>query len=590
MSPLTPSVGSPRVGSSPSSGGSGGSGLPPGSGLRRGATRPVRSSPLACAQRSFSAPTHPVLTDDGEEAVRRASEPNVAAPASSAAAAAAAQIAAGPSSASGEAEPDAVAETVSDPNGNSAASLATLQRTLAVLREQMEVKNWHTGAMVSVIREGGEQLDVAVGEVRPGMPMDGKALLNWMSTSKVVAVIAIAQLLERSKLGSEKERVCKYVPEFGRYGKELITIEHLLLHTAGIPYADVSMWSKMHKWDEVIATICEAKVEDGMSPGTKAAYHPYSAWFLLGEIVRRVDGRTFDVYCREEIFLPLGMPDCYVGMDESTWAQYHAAGRFAELRTITPKGKVLAKATVGTQPDEVKATVPGSNGRGPAPQLLRIFECLMLGGVGRNGTRILKQETVDMITKRRRVGMYDVVQGLLCDWSLGLFVRTGDGPQMCVPRRPALPALPFPLACVVCSPHVHVRCTRLVARAVRAATRLRRRTATAARSRRWAIAIRCTSSRWSSCATRGRGPSTTTSACATSRPPSTRTSDSRPMGRAPPPHRQHSHLPCIARAQPHCTFDFDGFRFIFGSCFCSSVKRVDTGARVEALFIYWLFS
>ena len=197
-----------------------------------------------------------------------------------------------------------------------------------------------------------------------------------------------------------------------------------------------------------------------------------------------------------------------------------------------------------------------------------------------------------MITKRRRVGMYDVVQGLLCDWSLGLFVRTGDGPQMCVPRRPALPALPFPLACVVCSPHVHVhvRCTRLVARAVRAATRLRRRTATAARSRRWAIAIRCTSSRWSSCATRGRGPSTTTSACATSRPPSTRTSDSRPMGRAPPPHRQHSHLPCIARAQPHCTFDFDGFRFIFGSCFCSSVKRVDTGARVEALFIYWLFS
>ena len=75
--------------------------------------------------------------------------------------------------------------------------------------------------------------------------------------------------------------------------------------------------------------------------------------------------------------------------------------------------------------------VPGSNGRGPATQLLRIFECLMLGGIGRDGTRILQQQTVDMITKRRRIGMYDVVQGVLCDWSLGLFVRTGDGPQMC---------------------------------------------------------------------------------------------------------------------------------------------------------------
>ena len=305
-----------------------------------------------------------------------------------------------------------------------------LSRTLAVLREQMDVKHWHSGAMVSVRRDGGEQLDVAVGEVRPGMPMDGGVMLNWMSTTKVVAVVAIGQLLERKKLESEKERVSKYVPEFGKYGKELITIEHLLFHTAGIPYADVSMWSKMHLWSEVIETICEAKVEDGMSPGTKAAYHPYSAWFLLGEIVRRVDGRTFDVYCREEIFGPLGMADCYVGMDRATYERYAAEGRFAELRTMSPKGKLLNKATVGTQPDEVMACVPGSNGRGPAPQLLRLFECLVMGGVGRDGTRVLQQATVDKLTARRRIGMYDVVQGVLCDWSLGLFVRTGDGPQL----------------------------------------------------------------------------------------------------------------------------------------------------------------
>jgi len=167
-----------------------------------------------------------------------------------------------------------------------------------------------------------------------------------------------------------------------------------------------------------------------MNPGTKAAYHPYSAWFLLGEIIRRVDGRVFDVYVREEIFLPLDMPDCYIGMDRATYSRYNADGRFAELRTMSPKGKLLSKATVSTQPDEVMAVVPGSNGRGPASQLLRIFECLMLGGVGRNGRRILQKETVDIFTARRRIGMYDVVQGVLCDWSLGLFVRTGDGPQI----------------------------------------------------------------------------------------------------------------------------------------------------------------
>jgi CubicO group peptidase (beta-lactamase class C family) len=186
------------------------------------------------------------------------------------------------------------------------------------------------------------------------------------------------------------------------------------------------MWSKLHQWREIIQVICESKIEDGMSPGSKAAYHPYAAWFVLGEVVRRIDGRPFDKYAREEIFLPLGMTDCYVGMDRQAFNRYNAEGRFAELRTMTPKGRIQKNGTVSTQPDEVMACSPGSNGRGPAPQWLLLFEMFMLGGEGRNGTRILKPETVTRMTKRHRIGMYDVVQGILCDWSLGLFVRTGD--------------------------------------------------------------------------------------------------------------------------------------------------------------------
>ena len=138
---------------------------------------------------------------------------------------------------------------------------------------------------------------------------------------------------------------------------------------------------------------------------------PYSAWFILGEIVRRIDGRPFDKYVREEIFMPLEMWDCYIGMSRETFGRYHAEGRFAELRTMSPKGKVLAKSTVGTSPDEVMATVPGSNGRGPCPQWLLLFECLMLGGVGRNGIRVLEAATVAKFTRRHRVGMYDVGAG-----------------------------------------------------------------------------------------------------------------------------------------------------------------------------------
>ena len=100
-----------------------------------------------------------------------------------------------------------------DANGNVAEALRVLARTKATIQEQIDIKNWQTGAMVSVRLEGQPQIDLAVGEVRPGTPMSGKALLNWMSTTKVVAVVAIGQLLEQKKIGSEKERVCKYVPE-----------------------------------------------------------------------------------------------------------------------------------------------------------------------------------------------------------------------------------------------------------------------------------------------------------------------------------------------------------------------------------------
>ena len=224
-------------------------GIPPG-GLRRSGTRPVKSSPLANVQRSYSAPTHPVLRDNGlpldEHEVRRASEPSyeAAEKATTEATDAAAALAASAQVGSPDLQQ-------LDDNGNTAEALRLLERTRALLQEQIDTKHWHSGAMVSVVREGQPQLNLAVGEVRPGRPMTGDVMLNWMSTSKVVAVVAIGQLLERKKIGSEKDRVCKYVPEFGKYGKELITIEHLMVHTAGIPYADVSMWSKMHLWTEV---------------------------------------------------------------------------------------------------------------------------------------------------------------------------------------------------------------------------------------------------------------------------------------------------------------------------------------------------
>ena len=136
-----------------------------------------------------------------------------------------------------------------------------------------------------MVLRGGPPIHMWVGEVRKGFAMRKDILCNWMSTTKPVAVVAIAQLWERNLVGLS-EPVAKYIPEFGCKGKEGILLEHLLTHTAGIPYADVSMWTCMHEWERVVRAICDATIEPGWQPGSRAGYHPYSAWFVLGAAMR----------------------------------------------------------------------------------------------------------------------------------------------------------------------------------------------------------------------------------------------------------------------------------------------------------------
>ena len=280
-----------------------------------------------------------------------------------------------------------------------------------------------TGAQLSVYLRGEGLLHLWEGEVRPGVPMRRDMLCNWMSTTKPVAVVAIAQLWER-RLIDLGEPVATYIPEFGCNGKDQILIEHLLTHTAGIPYADVKMWPSLHKWDKVLAAISYSNIEPEWAPGKRAGYHAYSAWFVLGELVQRLDGRPFAQYVREEIFVPLGMVDCHVGMSDELFEAYKAEGRLAELRTLAAGGVPLNGKLEGVTDKEVTACVPGSNGRGPAEQWLSLFQMLLDEGLGPGGTRLLQPATVRGLSRRYRVGMYDEVQGVVCDWSLGLSVAS----------------------------------------------------------------------------------------------------------------------------------------------------------------------
>lgn len=302
--------------------------------------------------------------------------------------------------------------------------MKTLPTVAAVIEEGIG-EGLHVGAQVAV-SVGGELIaDVAVGSARPGVPMSTDTLMVWFSSTKAVTAVAALQQWDRGAFDLD-DRVTELVPEFRGGGKEAVTVRHLLTHTAGLRYADrlgegaMAVGGGMTgTWDERTERICAAEVEAGWVPGRKAGYHPTAGMHMLGEIVQRVDGRPFAQYVRDEILVPLGMNDCWVGMPPETYDSY--GDRIGFMHRVGPDGLVPLPA-MDTR-DSAASSVPGAGGRGPARELLRLYR-MLLGKGELDGVRVLSRQAVEAMTARHRVGMFDHSFGAPVDWGLGLIFDT----------------------------------------------------------------------------------------------------------------------------------------------------------------------
>lgn len=266
------------------------------------------------------------------------------------------------------------------------------------------------GAQLFVARAGEVVADLAVGETRPGQPLTTDTLMMWLSSTKPVAAIAIAQLWERGLLGLD-DPVAAHVPEFAANGKGGITVRHLLTHTGGIRMLDVG-WPAQD-WDAIVARICQMRPEPRWPPGGKAGYHQQSSWFVLGEIVQRLSGQQFSAYVRRAILEPLGMVDCWVGMPTERFQDYGPRiGTMFDTEGTAPKDQGWDSA------ERVVTCAPGSNGVGPMRQLARLYGALIAGGA-LDGARILLPQTVEAMVARQRAGMFDHTFRFVMDWGLG---------------------------------------------------------------------------------------------------------------------------------------------------------------------------
>lgn len=273
------------------------------------------------------------------------------------------------------------------------------------------------GAQGYLTQHGRPVCDFAIGEAAPGVSMTRDTLMLWLSSSKPVAAAAILQLCEAGLLELD-DPVARHLPEFAANGKEAVTVRHLLTHTGGFRFLDLG--DATTPWDEILRRICIAPLEKNWTPGQRAGYHPYTSWYVLGELVSRLSGMSYSQYVRDRIFLPLGMNDCWIGMPPEVRDAYGPRlGMLVNTEAQAAGGRPRLAPYIWSTPEGVSACAPGGNGHGPMRELTRFYE-MLLGGGERSGVRILSSESVRQMTSRQRVGLKDETFRHEMDWGLGV--------------------------------------------------------------------------------------------------------------------------------------------------------------------------
>jgi CubicO group peptidase (beta-lactamase class C family) len=257
-------------------------------------------------------------------------------------------------------------------------------------------------------------------------PATDETLYSIFSSTKAVVGVAIWLLLEDGMLKLD-ERVAHIIPEFGTNGKEIVTVEQVLLHTGGFPYAPF----KPECWGDREALLdAFQRWRLNWAPDSRYEYHPTSAHWVLSEIITWRAGTDFRDFIRERVTRPMGLDELFVGLPE----EYDA--RVAEVRWVGEPveppggwGEVTPEAVLRFNGIEARRSgLPGAGGIASAAELALFYQPLINGGETVDGKRVVKPDTIDFATTVRTLERHvDPIWNVPANRGLSIVVAGGDG-------------------------------------------------------------------------------------------------------------------------------------------------------------------
>ena len=280
------------------------------------------------------------------------------------------------------------------------------------------------GATYAFYVDGTRVVDLWGGE-RPdrGVPYDGDTLQIVFSSTKGAAAACAHLLAQRGQLDLDAP-VVTYWPEFGQAGKDHIPVRWLLSHQAGLPTIDAELSrEEALAWEPVIHALEVQKPY--WEPGTAHGYHALTYGYLVGEVVRRIDGRTLGSFFREELAEPLGL-DFWIGLPEEYEPRVApmipmGAGDGASLEDLLGADSLMVRAlnlngalagdlaSNANQRDFRAAELPAANGVANARSLARLYAALIGGVDGGPPEAMLDAEQIGVARALQTSGLDQVL-------------------------------------------------------------------------------------------------------------------------------------------------------------------------------------
>ena len=268
------------------------------------------------------------------------------------------------------------------------------------------------GASFAATVEGEFVVDLWAGHADGArtIPWREDTIVNVYSTTKTMTFLCAFLLADRGLLDFNA-KVSRYWPEYAQNGKEATEVRHFFSHSAGVPGFDPKLPSAtdLYDWEACVRNL--AAQAPWWPPGSRSGYHALTQGYLIGELVRRIDGRSIGVFFRDEVAEPLGA-DFHIGMAADVFPRVaemlppKADAPFAQADPNSIPARVFASAPAGTDAVNTaawrRAEIPAAGGHGNARAVVRAQTPLANDGKAFGvelltpaGARFMRQEQIN---------------------------------------------------------------------------------------------------------------------------------------------------------------------------------------------------